>query len=92
MNLHTLLGSPELLLSGCRPPAEGVIASYSDPLQADVGSAKEQRGHPPGFTGLKLYFTRPTRGSLDSVLLIGIFARLKYRVFSFYGLPRHIIQ
>ena len=41
---HTLRESG-LLFSGCRPPAPT--------SRADVGSAKEQRGHPPGYTGLK---------------------------------------
>ena len=42
-----------LLPVGCRPPAEGVQQNMH-PLQADVGSAKRQRGHPPGIYRVKL--------------------------------------
>ena len=38
--------------SGCRPPAEGVQQNMH-PLQADVGSAKGRRGHPPGINRVK---------------------------------------
>ena len=36
---------------GCRPPAEELFLYL---LLADVGSAKYEREHPPGHTGLKI--------------------------------------
>ncbi len=38
------------------------LLAICNPLQADVGSAKEQRGHPPGYTGLKLILYTAMRG------------------------------
>ena len=66
LNLHTIKGSLDFCSRDAGLPQGAVI----DPPVADVGSAKLQREHPPVYTGLKNYGTRPCGYYLKRELIV----------------------